>query len=404
MFGPTPDLLLGCGVGYALLVGGLALLPAAPETLLRWGVLATFVTGMPHYGATLLRVYEFPADRRRYAFFAVWASLAVWLAFAAGIHVPVIGSVLMTLYLTWSPWHYSGQNYGLAVMFLRRRGISLDPALKRPLYASFILSYGLAVTSLHAGYASAGYVPFDVLNSAYGIFSPEIPRSVYVIVFGAILAGYVSAVILTLRGLQRRTDLRASIPTLLLMASQAIWFSIPSIALWWSGALLRAEYVLFYFVWVGIAHAVQYLWITTYYAAGGAQARGRLAYLAKALVAGGLVFMVPALVFAPGLLGRVPFEIGLWPLIIAAVNLQHFVLDGAIWKLRDGRVARILLNEPDPDRFGAEPLWSDRAWLRKLGWSFAGVCTVLAIGAALEYEVGWVDATARGDPGRANRA
>ena len=30
-------------------------------------------------------------------------------------------------------------------------------------------------------------------------------------------------------------------------------------------------------------------------------------------------------------------------LVASVVNLHHFVLDGAIWKLRDGRVARVLL-------------------------------------------------------------
>jgi hypothetical protein len=41
-------------------------------------------------------------------------------------------------------------------------------------------------------------------------------------------------------------------------------------------------------------------------------------------------------------LSPVPFDTGLLLLVNAAVNLHHFVLDGAIWKLRDGTVARIL--------------------------------------------------------------
>jgi hypothetical protein len=34
---------------------------------------------------------------------------------------------------------------------------------------------------------------------------------------------------------------------------------------------------------------------------------------------------------------------GLGLLTASIVNLHHFVLDGAIWTLRDGRVARMLL-------------------------------------------------------------
>ena len=31
----------------------------------------------------------------------------------------------------------------------------------------------------------------------------------------------------------------------------------------------------------------------------------------------------------------------------ALVNIHHFILDGAIWKLRDGRIATLLLNSRD---------------------------------------------------------
>ena len=47
------------------------------------------------------------------------------------------------------------------------------------------------------------------------------------------------------------------------------------------------------------------------------------------------------------------FNAGLAAIIASAVNIHHFILDGAIWKLRDGRIARILLRgqgtsgEPD---------------------------------------------------------
>ena len=47
------------------------------------------------------------------------------------VHLPALGTFLVTLYLTWSPWHYTGQNYGLAVMFLRRSGVEVDARTKR---------------------------------------------------------------------------------------------------------------------------------------------------------------------------------------------------------------------------------------------------------------------------------
>jgi hypothetical protein len=137
---------------------------------------------MPHYGATLLRVYERREDRRRYALFAVWASLLVWGVFAIGVHHALVGSLFLTLYVTWSPWHYTGQNYGLAVMFLRRRGVAFDAVTKRLLYASFITSYLLIFLNLHWSPAGA-YVPNDLGGTRYHLLRLGIPAALHAALF-----------------------------------------------------------------------------------------------------------------------------------------------------------------------------------------------------------------------------
>ena len=68
----------------------------------------------------------------------------------------LVGSLLFTLYITWSPWHYAGQNFGISVMLLRRRGVDVTPTLKRWLYTSFISSYALVALVMHRASASAG--------------------------------------------------------------------------------------------------------------------------------------------------------------------------------------------------------------------------------------------------------
>jgi tetratricopeptide (TPR) repeat protein len=97
---------------------------------------------------------------------------------------------------------------------------------------------------------------------------------------------------------------------------------------------------------LAVMHSAQYLWITSYYArreAGtGAQGRWRpFAYFAL-LIAGGIALFVPG----PWLASRVfhyDFTAS-FLLFTALVNIHHFLLDGAIWKLRDGRIAALLLN------------------------------------------------------------
>ena len=56
---------------------------------------------------------------------------------------------IFTIYLTWSPWHYSGQNYGLFMMFARRAGADPDKAGRRALYGAFVVSYLILFLGFH---------------------------------------------------------------------------------------------------------------------------------------------------------------------------------------------------------------------------------------------------------------
>ena len=66
LWGPAPDLLLGCGMLYALAF--VVLLVAGPEIRAQQALfvfpLLILLVSTPHYGATLVRVYEQRAERR----------------------------------------------------------------------------------------------------------------------------------------------------------------------------------------------------------------------------------------------------------------------------------------------------------------------------------------------------
>jgi hypothetical protein len=143
---------VGCGLGYVALVPILLLWGRAadvhswPAAVVTTSALA--ING-PHYGATILRVYARREDRAKYRLFTVYATLLVIAWFAVGTHGGIAASALITAYLTWSPWHFSGQNYGIGVMFLRRRGVDVDPQLKRLFWLTFALSALLAIIQIH---------------------------------------------------------------------------------------------------------------------------------------------------------------------------------------------------------------------------------------------------------------
>jgi tetratricopeptide (TPR) repeat protein len=393
LYGPWRDLLLGCGLWYA---AAFALLCLYGESIREhggrlWIPFVTLLVSTPHYGATLIRAYERRSDRRAYSVFTVHATALLAACYAWGTRDPLVGSWILTVYITWSPWHYTGQDYGIAVMFLRRRGGVLDGAAKRVLYAAFGLSYLLTFLSLHAGASASHYAPVSYDGAAIGFLpiglSPEWGRPTLALA----AAAYGVATLAAIGMLLRRARAAELVPAFALMGLQALWFSAPLLLRTWqieSGLEpWESPDGAYYFLWIAIGHAAQYLWVTSYYA----RVDGRmdtsaqsLRYLAKVLLAGAAVWTLPSLLFAPGVLGRLPFDAGLAVLTASAVNLHHFILDGAIWKLRDGRVARVLLRSREAHP--AEPI-RPRARIAPLAWAAGALCFALLLGSKLETEL-----------------
>ena len=198
LYGPLPDLLFGCGALYALTaivfaIGGEQIRAHEPQFVIP---LIVTLLSAPHYGATLLRVYEHRVDQRRYALFTVHATIVVVIAFVAGLFVPVVGSLMLTVYLIWSPWHYTGQNYGLAIIFLRRRGFALDAHVKRTLYATFILSYVITFLVMNEATGVATDIPVSYEDGTAITFrSLGIPLSITRVLVPAVGLVYVAALV-----------------------------------------------------------------------------------------------------------------------------------------------------------------------------------------------------------------
>jgi hypothetical protein len=412
LLGPLQDLLLGCGLGYVALVALLALWRPDLSRVQGWLPIVVLATGVPHYGATLLRVYGTKESRRRYARYAVVFTALVWAAFLVGLRVPVAGSCLITLYLTWSPWHYTSQNYGLALMFLGRRGVPVSAGTKRLLRASFVLSYALVFLAYHRTAAAGGRDPMYAASESYRFLPLGIPDGVTRGLALGLGGLWVAVTGLCLSGLVRASRPRALVPAALLVLTQALWFALPALGdqvapagYWGGGAAARA------FIWIAIAHSVQYLWVSRYYArtAGGTSRTGGARYYLQVLLAGAAIWTVPALLFAPDALGRVPFEMGLGLLVAAAVNLHHFLIDGAIWKLRDARVGQVLLagTEASPSAPTA-PLPTHRGGPPSLTVLLLGAVGALSAiswaWATWEKEMGQRRAYAAGDLARLERA
>lgn len=401
LFGAMPDLWLGCGLAYLLaalvhLALGASLVEWVPAGLL------ILVFSMPHYGATLLRVYEAADDRAKYRLFAVHATGVLVLCLAVGSHLPILGSLLLTIYLTWSPWHYSGQNYGVGLMLLARRGIAVDATTKRAIYISFVASFALTFIAIHGETPGASYAPVSYDDAVYRVLPLGIPTQLGNALLSAAAVVWAVSLVVSFGRLLSAGGGRSIAPFAVVVATQAMWFSIP--VLLRLGGVLNHQpgpsnpFSAYGFVWVAAAHAAQYLWITTYFATAGTE-RGRLQFLGAAALSGFAVWTLPGLLFAPGLLGGVAYDSGLALLIASVVNLHHFILDGAIWKLRDGAVSRVLLR-PVPERDEAAD--SEPSRWPKVALVVAGSLSIaIAVFGFWQSEFGYHRPLARGDVERA---
>lgn len=379
--GPVSDLLIGCGGLYA--IGFFALFvtygDAVGRSLALLLPLGVLWVSLPHYGATLVRVYESREQIRRYSVFTIWATalLAAW--FAVGTWNTVLGSIMITLYLSWSPWHYSGQNYGIALMFLGRAGVSIEPRAKTALWWSFVLSYLVPLLHMHGSSAGLFYLR-NVGDTNLGLLPLGIPESVSMPLFALVLAGYLVSLLYAVVSLLRIASPRALLPAAVVVASQALWIAVPYAGVRvaaWTGDGSQAGFLQAAILWVAIAHAAQYLWITSYYARSSGGWQGGARYYARIFLFSSVVWTVPVVVFGSFALGGATYAQGLALLLTALVNLHHFVLDGAIWKLRNSRIASILIR--DRVETGPEPIGP-----RGFGMRFGGhVVAAVAVACAL---------------------
>ena len=406
LHGPVWDVLLGCGALYFIIFIALGLSgPAIAGTMSVGGLaILAIMTGAPHYGATLLRVYDQRESRRRYALLAVWFSAGLVLLFGVSLYWYSLGIFMISLYFNWNPWHYSGQNYGLAMMFLRRRAIAVSRLTKNLFYASFILSALLAVVAMNGARPEGPISDAKVIGPLY-YFEPiglSTAWSTGLLSVGLVLYGF--CLIGAVASLLRRSTFLDILPALLLAGTQALWFVIPLVMRHWEIAQgflpFSADSGEYVFLFIAAGHSIQYLWVTSYFARRTDRYPGNFRYWLRCVLAGSALWNVPPILLAGFAVGVVAYTEGLALLVAAVINLHHFVLDGAIWKLRDGPVARVLLR--DRSRSGVPPIESRGD--RHLGRIFVSLVGSVGVSIALlswwENEFGFVRASRRGDEAR----
>jgi Tfp pilus assembly protein PilF len=333
IYRPWIDLTVGCGAWSAPLL--LAGFYAANSYGRGWSVAFYFLallSNYPHFMATVYRAYHTRDEFEKYRMYTVHVAMLLALA---GVLTHVWYALLpwiFTLYICWSPWHYTGQNFGLLMMFARRAGVSPTETERAALRLSFIASYILLMLSFHTGPSG------DALILSLGLAAKfTLPSRIALALFFIGASGW------AILSLARKSSFRAILPVLTLTITQFLWFLLPAMIELISGR--EIPQTRYSSGLLAVLHSTQYLWITSYYQKKEALAAGDSKwsfgkYLVT-LIAGGIALFIPG----PWIVSRV-FHADFAASFLtftALVNIHHFILDGAIWKLRDSRIAALLL-------------------------------------------------------------
>ncbi len=338
IYGPWLDLIIGCGAWSApllLLATYISSVASTKSWSFAFYALA-LLCNYPHFMATVYRAYHSYNEFAKYRIFTVHVTLLLLCAgLVAHLWYPLLPWIF-TLYICWSPWHYTGQNFGLLMMFARRSGLSPTDSERRALHLAFIASYMMLLFSFHTGPSG------DPL-----ILSLALPAKFTLPVRGMLGLFFLCASGWALWSFLRRSSWKALLPSLTLATTQFLWFLLPAVIELLSGR--EVPQTRYSSGILAVLHSAQYLWISSYYQEKEARAAGLTSWnfprYLLTLIAGGIALFIPG----PWLASRL-FHADFASSFLtftALVNIHHFILDGAIWKLRDSRIASLLLNKKD---------------------------------------------------------
>lgn len=338
-------------VDYALIGGvsilaflGLSLFHDGSRTPALWtlsGILV-WIINWPHFSATSYRLYNSRANLGQYPVTAVVVPVLLVGAVVGSFASPEgVAPWLVCLFAIWSPYHFSGQSVGITLIYARRAGFKVG-RWERLAISGFIFGTFLVQTALtHTGQRPGNFysVSYPVLGLPLWVAST---LRVWMWVCGAAYLFFV------VRWCVRN---RRVLPPIVLLpaAAQFVWFVIG-----WRVPAFN-EFVPFF-------HALQYMLIAWMMQLGERAAvtmpekpkRFMVSESARWIilnVIGGafLFWLLPRLGARAGF--ELPFATAV---ILSAVQIHHFFVDGVIWKLKNPRVSSPLMSSVDELLTGRE--------------------------------------------------
>jgi hypothetical protein len=288
-----------------------------------------------HFAASTVRLYTKPHTYEDLPFLTMGlplVTLGVVSAFVIFAHQ--IGNHLHALYLTWSPFHYAAQTFGLATMYSYRSGCRLDRTEWWALRTACMLPFLHSLLSGAPQGAGLGWIiPYRTLVSNPMGFA-VLTKAFTVLTWTSLLAPLAVFALVAYRS--RGIGSRPTLPLLsvALMLSNASWWVLLG---YWDAV-----------IWATVLHGIQYLGLMSIFYSEDALRRvgnqhGRpyhiVVLLGVCIALGYGLFQCWPRAYVMLGFGRVESMY----MVIAAINIHHFIVDRYIWRIRKDQNYRTVI-------------------------------------------------------------
>jgi len=273
-----------------------------------------------HFAAATVRLYSKPAYYREFSFLSFAFPLITLAVLVVLVIFPgTAGRHFQVLYLTWAPFHYAKQIYGLSLMYSFRSGLKLLDGDKKLIYWVSMVPF------LYALFSGSSHMGVGWLLSPELVQStPWLLATLTAIKKLLLLAVFIAPAFLYWKIWSSK---RRILPLMVLML-------MLSNGLWWTALNFNEAFVL-----ATIGHGVQYLAIILIY-----HVREQLAepgnkhgwffhatsFYARCVLLAYALFSCLPFVFVWFGAGVVESML----MVIAIINVHHFIVDAYIWRLR----------------------------------------------------------------------
>ncbi len=295
-----------------------------------WAPVLVLLFNQAHFAASTVRLYTKPGAFQSFPFLTMAFPLVTLVLLSLCVlWADSIGSHLWDLYLTWSPFHYAAQTFGLASMYCFRSGCPLREGERRLLRAACLMPFFAAfLAAAPSGHGLGWFVPASLFASTRALH--EVYRGAVGLL--QVLTFALPALLFLWVGRSAHSaapgaPARRGLPliSLSLLVSNGIWWVVFN--------YIDA------FIWATVFHGLQYLAIVAVFhvreqTAQPGNRHGRayhaLTLYGICLALGYLLFQCwPRAYMALGF-GRVESIL----MVVAVINVHHFIVDGFIWRIR----------------------------------------------------------------------